>query len=64
MSAYLLGPALGLGVLTLILAIAEGLALTLVIALVVERFLLPLPVRGSEQGEEARPASPTEWLSS
>ena len=59
MSAYLLGPALGLGVLTLILAIAEGLALTFVIALVVERFLLPLPVRGSERGDAVRRASST-----
>jgi hypothetical protein len=44
MIAFLLGPALGLGGLAFLLTIVEGLALAVVIAVLAERYLFPMPL--------------------
>ena len=42
MIAFLVGPAIGLGGVALMLTLVEGLALTVVIALLAERYLFPM----------------------
>jgi len=42
MIAFLVGPAIGLGGVTLMLTLVEGLALTVVIAVLAERYLFPM----------------------
>lgn len=42
MIAFLLGPAMGLGGIALMLTIAEGIALSVVIAVLAERYLFPM----------------------
>jgi hypothetical protein len=42
MIAYFLGPDLGMGAVALTLTIAEGLALSVVIAVLTERYLFPM----------------------
>jgi hypothetical protein len=42
MIAFLVGPAIGLGGVALMLTLVEGLALTVVIAVLAERYLFPM----------------------
>ena len=44
MVTFFLGPAIGLGVgVTLVISIAEGVALTVLISVLAERYLFPMP---------------------
>jgi hypothetical protein len=43
MSAFFLGPAIGLGALTLVLTIVESFVLTVVMTVLAERYFFPMP---------------------